>query len=276
MADALGKTGDAKYYRDLHAKVGDSINRHFFDSAKGVYCNGSQFSNAFPLYLRIVPEDKRQQVLGALVDSVEVKHKGHLSTGFIGTPFLLDALVQSGRADIAYKIITQEDYPGWGYMVKNGATTVWELWELKTGNGMNSHNHPALGFVSAWFYRILAGINPDPSNPGWQRFSIKPYVLGDLKSAKASVDTVRGTVESDWHLTDNGILLKVTVPANSSAHVCLPKLGKEECTVKEGNSVIWKTHLFKPTQGIITARVDKDYVAFDVTSGHYTFELTGK
>lgn len=276
MADALGKADDAKAYRQLRAKVGDAMNRHFLDAANGSYGNGSQFSNAFPLYLGIVPADKRDQVLANLIESVGVKHKGHLSTGFIGTPFLLDALMQAGRADVVYKIVTQEDYPGWGFMVKNGATTIWELWELKTGNGMNSHNHPALGFVSAWFYRVLAGINPDPKHPGWERFTVKPYVLGDMKSASASVNTVRGKVASDWKLTDKGIRLSVTVPANSAARVCLPWLGREDCTVSEGKSVIWGMDSFKPTSGITAARVDSDCIAFEVSSGHYTFELTGK
>ncbi len=276
IADALGKPADAKAYRELRASVADAFNKRFFDPEKCSYGNGSQFSNAFPLYLGIVPADRRDRVLANLIESIEVKHKGHLSTGFIGTPFLLDALVQAGRADVAYKIVTQEDYPGWGYMIKNGATTIWELWELKTGNGMNSHNHPALGFVSAWFYRILAGINPDPRHPGWERFAIKPYMLGDMKSADASVNTVRGRVISEWRLTDNGITLSVTIPANSTAIVCVPKLGREDCTIREGKSVIWKTDSFKPTSGVIAARVDKDYVSFEVSSGRYTFELEGR
>ena len=276
MADALGKADDGRAYRELRAKVGDAFNKTFLDQSTGSYGNGSQFSNAFPLYLGIVPADKREQVLANLIESVEVKHKGHLSTGFIGTPFLLDALVQAGRADVAYRIVTQEDYPGWGYMIKNGATTIWELWELKTGNGMNSHNHPALGFVSAWFYRILAGISPDPKHPGWERFSVKPYVLGDMKTASATVNTVRGKVASDWKLTGKGIRLSVTVPANSTARVCLPKLGREDCTITEGKSVIWKSNSFRPADGILAARVDRDWIEFHVLSGRYVFELEGK
>lgn len=276
MAQALGKADDAAKYRDLSARVGEAFHKKFYDGENGCYGNGSQFSDAFPLCLGIVPGDKRDQVLAHLINDIEVNHKDHLSTGFIGTPFMLDALVKCGRADLAYKIITQDTYPGWGYMIANGATTVWELWELKTGNGMNSHNHPALGFVSSWFYRILAGLNPDTADPGWARFAIKPYVLDNLQSARGTVDTLRGKIESDWYLTDKGIVLIVTIPANSAATVCVPKLGKEDCVVREGKSVIWRDNSFVPTKGITAAESEGDWVDFQVSSGQYRFELTGE
>ncbi len=221
-----------------------------------------------------MPADKRELVLKNLIDDVEVKSNGHLSTGIIGTPFLLDVLVKCGRADLAYRVVSRKDYPGWGYMVENGATTTWELWQLQTGNGMNSHNHPALAFVSGWFYDVLAGLEPDPRYPGWERFTIKPYVLGDLKWAKASVDTVRGRVESDWRRTKDGLTLRVTIPANSAATVCVPALGKNDCIVKEGNAVIWQDGEFRDGDpGVGSGRADGDWVEFEVDSGNYVFEL---
>lgn len=277
MAEALGKREDASTYRELRQSIGAAFDKQFFDAKTGSYGNGSQFSDAFPLDLGIVPADKREQVMKSLTDAIEIKHKGHLSTGFIGTPFLLSALMREDRADLAYKIVTQETFPGWGYMVANGATTVWELWQLATGNGMNSHNHPALGFVSAWFYQTLAGLVPDPRSAGWERFSVKPYVLGDLKWARASVETLRGKVESDWRLTDSGISLAVTVPANSTATICIPKLGKKDCAVMEGKSVVWRTGAFQPgVDGVRGARDSGDRIEFEVTSGHYAFDLMGQ
>jgi alpha-L-rhamnosidase len=276
MAEALGKREDARTYRELRKSIGVAFNARFFDDKTGSYGNGSQFSDAFPLALGIVPTDKLDQVTKSLVDGVEAKHGGHLSTGFIGTPFLLDALVREGRADLAYRIVTQKTFPGWGYMVANGATTTWELWQLATGNGMNSHNHPALGFISAWFYQTLAGLVPDPKNAGWERFTVKPYVLGDLKWARASVQTLRGKVESDWRLTASGISLSVTVPANSTATVCVPKLNKKNCSVSEGKSDVWKAGAFQPSaKGVRSARDGGEWIDFEVTSGHYAFTLAG-
>ncbi len=266
MAEALGKNEDAKTYRALKSSIAAAFNKAFYDPKTGIYGNGSQFSIAMPLALDIVPVQKRAQVLASLVDAVEVKHKGHLSTGFIGTPFLLDALVKHGRADLAYKIVSQPTYPGWGYMIENGATTVWELWHLATGNGMNSHNHPAFGFVSSWLYRNLAGLCPEAAGAGWSRFTVKPYVLGDLKWAKASINTLRGEVGSQWSLIADGIELKVTVPNGSVAEVYLPKLGKQDCRVFSGNAILGKGRI----------RDAGDWVSLDAGPGSHIFRLTGK
>jgi alpha-L-rhamnosidase len=266
MAEALGRTEDAKTYRALKTSIAAAFNKAFYDPRTGIYGNGSQFSIAMPLALNIVPAQNKAQVLATLVDAVEVKHKGHLSTGFIGTPFLLDALVKHGRADLAYKIVSQPTYPGWGYMIENGATTVWELWHLATGNGMNSHNHPAFGFVSSWFYRTLAGLSPEAGNAGWAHFKVKPYVLGDLKWAKASIDTIRGKVASQWSLIDDGIELKVTVPMGSTAEVFLPKLGKQNCRVFSGNALVNKGQL----------RDAGDWISLHAGPGSHVFRLTSK
>ena len=269
IAHALGAP-----YGDPRSDIAKAFNTRFFDSATGSYGNGSQFSNAFPLYLGIVPQDKKSVVVKNLISDIE-KRDNHLSTGFIGTPFMLDALAEQGHADVAYKIVSQDTYPGWGYMVKNGATTTWELWELKTGNGMNSHNHPALGFISSWFYQMLGGLNIDPAHPAWEHFTVKPYVLGDLKWAKASVDTLRGRVASEWRLTDKGIALTVNVPANSSASIYIPKLGKKDCLVREGKYTLWRDgEIVSGTQGIRAGCDQGDWIRFDVTAGQYSFSLT--
>lgn len=266
MAKALGRDADVRTYRDLQKSIGLAFNRAFYDPKTGIYGNGSQFSIAMPLALDIVPAEKREAVLATLVEAIEVKHKGHLSTGFIGTPFLLDALVKHGRADLAFKIVNQRTYPGWGYMIENGATTVWELWTLATGNGMNSHNHPAFGFVSSWFYRVLAGLEPDPSNAGWSSFTVKPYVLGDLEWARATIDMLRGRVSSEWHIIPGGIKLAVTVPAGSNATICLPKLGKKDCKVYQGGALVEKKRI----------RDDGEWMILEAASGEHTFKLLGK
>lgn len=266
MAEALGKNEDAKTYRALKSSIAAAFDKAFYDPQTGIYGNGSQLSIAMPLALDMVPAEKRDQVLATLVEAIEVKHKGHLSTGFIGTPFLLDALVKSGRADLAYRIVSQHTYPGWGYMIENGATTVWELWHLATGNGMNSHNHPAFGFVSSWFYKVLAGLAPDAGSAGWAHFTVKPYVLGDLKWAKASIDTIRGKVASQWSLIPDGIEVAVVVPTGSAAAVYLPKLGKQDCKVFKGSALMDKARI----------RDAGDWISLDVGPGSHIFRLTGK
>lgn len=171
-AGILGKSEDAKAYDSLCEKIADAFNSRFFHADTGTYGNGSQYSNAWPLYLGIVPRDTQAGVFESIVNDI-IERKGHLSTGFLGTRYLFDVLCDNGRPDLAYTIVTKEDYPGWGYMIANGATTVWELWKLETGPGMNSHNHPAYGAIAGWFYRMIAGIVPDEDHPGFEHFDIK-------------------------------------------------------------------------------------------------------
>jgi len=273
MAGALGKENDAREYTGLRAKVAQAFNARFFDAKTGSYGNGSQFSNAFPLWLGIVPSEHHDAVLESLLRDID-KRNGHLSSGFIGTPYLMATLLREGRADVAYTVATREDYPGWGFMIANGATTIWELWELKVGNGMNSHNHPALGFVSGWFYEALAGIRPDSSSPGWERFTVAPKPVGNLKWARGALDTVRGRVASRWRLTKRGIDVWVSVPANSRADVFIPKLGRKEFRIEESGVTIWRGgRLAEDVTGVTGAEDDGDCLRFEVCSGQYAFSL---
>ncbi|MCX6375659.1 MAG: family 78 glycoside hydrolase catalytic domain, partial [Armatimonadetes bacterium] len=274
MAEILGQPNDAKKYDDLCAKIAAAFNKRFFDAKTNNYGNGSQYSNAWPLYLGIVPVEKHDAVVKNLIEDITVKHKGHLSTGFLGARYLLEVLCNEGRADVAYTIVTQKDYPGWGYMISKGATTIWELWKYEVGPGMNSHNHPAFGFVGGWFYRALAGILPNAEHGGFERFDIKPYVVGDLTEAQASVQTVRGPVASHWVRSDNGLILNVTIPGNSTASVWVPKIGLSSVQVCEGGNPVWKNGKFVPgVAGISDASEAGDWIKFEVGSGTYSFRL---
>jgi alpha-L-rhamnosidase len=274
-ARILGKFKDARKYDDLCSKIAEAFNARFFHPETNTYGNGSQFSNAWPLFLGIVPPATKKAVLDNLVHDIVVNHKGHLSTGFMGARPLLEVLCSEGYADIAYGIVTKEDYPGWGYMIANGATTIWELWKMETGPGMNSHNHPAFGFVGGWFYRALAGIAPDFRDPGFERFDIKPFVVGDLKEARASVETVRGLVESHWKHGRKDLTLDVAIPANSRASVWVPKAGLSDVEVREGSTVVWRKGKFVPILGIDSTSDAGAWVRFEVGSGRYHFQLTG-
>ena len=274
IAEALGKTEDAAKYTDLCADIADAFNAKFFHPDTNNYGNGSQCSNSLPLYLGIVPADVKKAVVDNLVNDIMIVHKGHLSTGFVGTRYLPDVLCNEGHADVAYTIVTQKDYPGWGYMIENGATTIWELWTLATGNAMNSHNHPAFGAISGWFYSMLAGIVPGDKHAGFEEFDIKPFAPGDLKEAKASVDTIRGLAASHWKRDGKGIVLNVTIPANSKASVWVPKVGLSNFKIEEGSKVVWRDGKFVAgVPGIEGALDAGDWVKFEVGSGEYKFKL---
>ena len=162
-------------------------------------------------------------------------------------------------------------------MIKEGATTLWERWESLTEVGMNSQNHIMLGSVDAWFYRYLAGIQLDPSAPGWQRIRIKPHILGDLQFASASLYTVRGLVSSRWTKGYNSLELQVTVPVNSQAKVSIPTIGLENVVIKEGDTVIWEHGKpGHPVAGVNGGTAEQAYVTFEVGSGTYCFVVKEK
>jgi alpha-L-rhamnosidase len=179
----------------------------------------------------------------------------------------------TGHADVAYGLATQTTQPSWGYMIANGATTLWEFWG---GGNQISHNHPFLGSISEWFYEVLAGIDVDPAGPGYKKIIIKPHVVGDLTWVQGSVDTIRGEVVSDWTHGGNSLTFNVTLPGNSTAKVHVPKMGLSNITVTEGGNTIWQSGAYVPgVTGITAGTENNDYVIFDVGSGLYNFVLNG-
>jgi alpha-L-rhamnosidase len=160
-------------------------------------------------------------------------------------------------------------------MIKEGATTIWERWEYLAGSGMNSHNHIMFGTVDTWFYRVLAGINVDCSAPGFEHFTIKPCIIGDLKNVSASIRTIKGAISSEWVKSQRFLTLKISVPVNSKAHVYCPKLQFEKVLVKESGEVIWKNSKYiKKIKGIKNGKDNDEYVVFEVGSGSYIFEIS--
>jgi alpha-L-rhamnosidase len=160
-------------------------------------------------------------------------------------------------------------------MIENGATTLWELWQNKTGPSMNSHNHPMFGSLGAWFYSALAGINPDVAKPGFEHIVIAPQVVRDLKWAAGSLDTIRGTVSSSWSRSDDGLRLEVSIPVGSRAEVRIPDLGLTPATLSESGHAIWKDGKFEPgPAGITGARASDGALVVDVGSGYYVFALS--
>lgn len=191
MAQVLGNSAEAGSYGQLAAQIKDALNRTFFDANTGNYANGTQTANAMALFLDLVPKDHRDAVADNLTNDIVYYHNTHVTTGFIGVKFLMPALTAIGRSELAYELAAQTTYPSWGYMIERGATTLWELWQEKTGPAMNSQNHAMFGSVGAWFYNALGGINLSPDSAGYQHLRIAPQVVEDLHWASASVETIR-------------------------------------------------------------------------------------
>ena len=194
-------------------------NERFLDKKTGKYDKGTQASQAISLAIGLVPDEVKSKAVDVLIKDI-VAHDYHLTTGIFGTKYVFQVLSDAGRSDVAYRIVNNKTFPGWGHMLENGATTIWEHWEFS--DNTFSHNHPMFGSVSEWFYKALAGIQPDPTGPGFKNFFIRPSVVGDLTWVKAHHDTMYGRIVSSWKLEGNKLTMTVVVPPNTSATVFVP------------------------------------------------------
>lgn len=214
IARILNKSKDIVKYKKLFKNIASAFNKNFFDKEKEIYSIGCQGTAVFPLVLGIVPKKNLQGVLKHLIRNIMIDNKGHLDTGIFGTRFLFDVLVDYGYGDVAWTILNQKTYPGYGYMIKNNATTLWETWE-----GKGSHNHPMFGSIDAWFYRTLAGICICPEKPGFEKIIIKPHIIGDIHNVNASIKTIKGIISVNWKLKKNIFILKVAAPVNTTMEI---------------------------------------------------------
>jgi len=204
----------------------------------------------------VAPEDK-ERVLTNLVAAVK-KTDGHIDTGILGAKYILNALTENGRTDVAYRMASQKDLPSWGWWIEQGATTLWEQW-----NGADSRFHVMYGDIDAWFFKALAGINPDPSAPGFKHFFITPNVAGDLTSARAEYNSVRGLILSDWKVVKGQFQLKARIPANTTATLSLP-IG-DAARIREGGNAAGKS------PGVTFIRAEGGRTFYHVDSGEYNF-----
>jgi alpha-L-rhamnosidase len=275
MAGAIGRAADAKRYGDLADGITAAFNAKHL-SADGRYSGDSQTAYAMALGLGLAPAAQRGAVADRLVEAVR-RAGDHLSTGFIGTKFLLPALSDTGHLSVAYQLLDNRDYPSWGYTIEKGATTIWELWNSDTaGPGMNSRNHFAFGSVGEWLQRYLAGIDTDPAAPGYRRLIIRPRPGGGLRFADTQYESIRGTITSSWTLGEADVALRVTVPANTTATVYVPKNGLRGIAVSESGRSLWRDGAFVAgVPGVNAGRDDGDAIVFEVGSGPYNFRLTG-
>jgi hypothetical protein len=258
-ATLLDKPEEAKTFAAKAETIRHAFNEKFFDAAKGSYATGSQCANALPLVFGIVDPAHSNAVLASLVKDLEARDT-QMTAGDIGFRFLLQALAQGGRSDLVYRMINQDERPGYGYMLKKGETSLTEAWDA---NLTTSHNHFMLGHITEWFYKDLVGIDCDPAGPGFKRIIFKPTPVGDLTWAKASYDSVRGKIVSHWKRDGERFTLEVEIPPNTTATVYLPvKAGAE---VSESGKPLEST-------GVKILRDEADRKVLTIESGRYAFE----
>ncbi len=235
-AAELGYTGDATIYSSLAANIGTAFNNTYYSAANGYYATGSQTAQALPLYLGLVSPANQSSVTAQVVANVNSQG---LTSGDIGHRYLLRALADMGRSDVIFNLHGGTNDPGYGYILNQGATALTEAWDA---NPSDSQDHFMLGHITEWFYHDLAGIQPDPAHPGFQNVVIKPAFLSGISWADASYNSVRGTIVSDWGVTNNVASLNVTIPAGSTGSVYLPLLGNAgtNLLVKENGAAIWQ------------------------------------
>ena len=216
FARLLGRAEDEEKYAALAGKIGAAMLEKWYDREAKTFATGSMACQAFALWLDLAPEEDRADIAKALRDDL-VRSEYRFTTGNLCTKYLLDELARFGYIDEAYALVTREEYPSWGWMLQNEATTVWERFELKDNGGMNSYNHPMYGAVGAWFYSALAGLVP--LDDGWRRFAVKPKLPKKLMSCQATVDTPRGAVNVRWVRRGEKAYMQLDVPFGAEAEV---------------------------------------------------------
>jgi alpha-L-rhamnosidase len=256
-ATLLGKTDDARAFHEQAEKIKAAFNEKFLGRERGQYSNGTQTSCVLPLAFGLVPEEFRARVFHRLVDKIENETHGHVGTGLVGGQYLCRVLNDNGRPDLVYTIASQKEYPGWGYMIEHGATTIWELWNGNTADPtMNSGNHVMLvGDYVVWLYENLAGIQSDPQQPGFKHIVMKPTPVGDLKFVKATHESPYGLIRSEWHRDGKKLDWQIQIPANTTATVYVPTTSLKAVT----------------TKGVKALRFENGRAIFELGSGNYHF-----
>jgi alpha-L-rhamnosidase len=269
MAQMLGKTNDAIKYRQIFTNVCAAFQTSFVKK-DGTVGSDSQSGYVLALGFNLLSPAERPLVAAKLVKAVKAR-KGHLSTGMVTTHLLLPVLSSIGRSDLAYQMLEQTDYPSWGYMLKLGATSMWEHWDSVSPDGtvntkvhgypMNSLNHANLGACAEWFYRGILGI--DALQPGFTRIVINPQPGGGLTWARGYYDSRQGRIASSWSLTNQTLTLNVTVPANTTAEIHVP--------ADNLNSIEESGHPLSRTAGLTYLRFDGRAGVFAAKPGSYSF-----
>ena len=258
FAALAGYPQDADNFRKESELVKEAFNSKYLHTELGYYSNNTVTANILSLRFGMVPEAYKEVVFRNIVEKTMKDFNGHVSTGLVGIQQLMRGLSDYGRTDLAYRIATNRTYPSWGYMIKNGATTIWELWNGDTADpAMNSANHVMLlGDLLIWYYEDLAGIKCAPDAVGFKKLVMEPVFPDGLDEVSASYGSVYGEIKSAWTKKGGDFSWDITLPGNTSAIVRIPK--KYNVTV--GN-----------LPGVRRVSATEGYMEVEIGSGSYHF-----
>lgn len=274
-ARVLGKTNDEKTYTELLQKIKKAFQREYL-TASGRLVSGTQTAYVLALNFDMLPENLRAQAAKRLVDNIH-RYGDHITTGFLGTPFISHVLTRFGYSDVAYQLLLQKTYPSWLYPVKMGATTIWERWDgIKPDGsfenpGMNSFNHYAYGAIGDWMYRKMVGLDTYEDGVGYKHSKIQPYIGGGFSAADASLDTYFGRLSNSWKLSADQLTMEVEIPVNTTATVYVPTT--DPSSVKLGGQILENINGQAP-QILDAPGTGGKFVKLNLGSGHYSFTST--
>ena len=266
-AKVLGRNNDVASYTSLLNKIKDAFLKEYM-TPNGRLVSGTQTAYVLALNFDMLPESLRTQAAARLVDNIK-SYDDHLTTGFLGTPYLCHVLTRFGYDSIAFKLLLQPTYPSWLYPVKMGATTIWERWDgIKPDGtfetpGMNSFNHYAYGAIGDWMYRSIAGIDTYDDGVGYKHIKIKPHLGGDFTSTSATLATYYGKVSNSWKIEKNALWMDVDIPANTTATIYIP-LNKMKSVLESGFDI-------NTVKDIKVIGTEDGYLAVTCGSGKYHF-----
>ena len=265
LAKIINRAEDVEKYKTLSNQIRKAYLEKFNDKGTGRFAPYTQASQSFAISTGIAPENEIGNAVLELVKNID-EHDGHLTTGIFGTKYSLDVLSEYGYSEIAAQMVNQKSFPGWGHMLENGATTLWEHWEFS--DNTFSHNHPMFGSVSEWFYKWVAGIQADPLAVGFDKIVIRPQLISSVNWVKAHYNSARGKIICEWKQDNNLFTLEVSIPVNSTATIYLPS--KDITKIKEGGNEI------ENVKDIQFVKIENGSTVFRVGSGSYSFELQMK
>ena len=273
IAGVLGKKEDQARYRKLFHDIGAAFTKAYVTDTSdpadhGMIKGGSQTAFLLALQFDLLPARLQRPAFDRLVQNIEARGR-RLSVGFVGVDHLLPVLSRHGRDDLAWHLLTNKDYPSWLYSVTQGATTIWERWDGWRHDkgfqnpGMNSFNHYAFGACGKWMFSDAAGIATD--GPAFQRIVIKPVIGGGLSWVRAKYRSVRGDIATEWRSSDGKLILRVTIPANTTAVIHIP--AKAAAMVRESGKPASRVH------GLRCIGMSRGRAVYEAASGSYAFEV---
>jgi alpha-L-rhamnosidase len=269
-ADVLGKKDDVAAYSTLLQKIKAAFLREYVTPG-GRLVSGTQTAYVLALEFDMLPETLREQAVQRLVKNIQ-DYDYHLTTGFLGTPYLCQVLSDFGYISVAYRLLMQDTYPSWLYPVKMGATTIWERWDgVKPDStfqtpGMNSFNHYAYGAIGDWMYRVIAGLDTYAADPGYHHSRIDPHPGGGLTEARADLQTGYGLLSSHWRMASDTLYMDVVIPANTTSSVFIP--------APDGGQITESDHPLATVREITIENVGRGFVVARVGSGEYHFRVS--